>query len=232
MRTIPGISFFFQPLEDAIRLRLLPSLSRRPAGSNTERTLFSLPCRFGGLGVVNPTSICDSQFAASQQITAPLKELIFKQSVCAHPPDTQSIKAQVHQSRRMATKEHALEIRNSLSTQLQRIVDLNSEPEASSWLLALPLQDQGFHLTKQEFWDALHLRYDWNLLNTPSHCVCGANFSTDHAMICRHGGLTFVRHNDLRDITAELPSKVCNDVATSSISQWRSNYSSVCQPTR
>ena len=48
----------------------------------------------------------------------------------------------------MAIKEHALEIKNSLSTQLQRIVDLNSEPGASSWLLALPLQDQGFHLTK------------------------------------------------------------------------------------
>ena len=32
-------------------------------------------------------------------------------------------------------------------------------------------------------------------------------------MICRHGGLTFVRHNDLRDITAELLPKVCNDVA-------------------
>ena len=32
-------------------------------------------------------------------------------------------------------------------------------------------------------------------------------------MICRHDGLTFVRHNDLRGITAELLSKVCNDVA-------------------
>ena len=50
----------------------------------------------------------------------------------------------------MATKEHALEIRNSLSTQLQRTVDLNSKRGASSWLLALPLQDQGFHLAKQE----------------------------------------------------------------------------------
>ena len=160
MRTLPGTSSFFQPLEDAIHFRLLPSLSGCPAGSNTECTLFSLPCRFGGLGVINPTSICDSQFAAFQQITAPLKELIFKQSVCAHPPDTRSIKAQVHQSRRMATKEHALEIRNSLSTQLQRTIDLNSKPGASSWLLALPLQDQGYHLTKHEFWDALHLYYD------------------------------------------------------------------------
>ena len=32
-------------------------------------------------------------------------------------------------------------------------------------------------------------------------------------MICRHGGLTFVCHIDSRDITAELLSKVCNDVS-------------------
>ena len=34
-----------------------------------------------------------------------------------------------------------------------------------------------------------------------SHCVCGANFTADHTMICRHGGLTFIRHNELCDIT-------------------------------
>ena len=90
---------------------------------------------------------------------------------------------------------------------------MNSEPGASFWLLALPLQDQGFYLTKQEVWDALHLSYGWTLLNTPSHCVCGQTFTTDHAMMCRYGGLTFVRHNDLRDITAELLSTMCNDVA-------------------
>jgi len=65
----------------------------------------------------------------------------------------------------------------------------------------LPLQHQGFHLTQQEFWDALHLRFGWTLLNTPSHCVCSANFTTDHAIICHHGGLTFIHHNELRDIT-------------------------------
>ena len=32
-------------------------------------------------------------------------------------------------------------------------------------------------------------------------------------MIFRHGGLTFVRHNDLRDTTAELLSNVCTNVA-------------------
>ena len=58
----------------------------------------------------------------------------------------------------------------------------------------------------------MHYTY-WTLLNIPRHCVCGANFTADHAMICRHGGLTFIRHNELRDITAQLLSNVCHDVS-------------------
>ena len=32
-------------------------------------------------------------------------------------------------------------------------------------------------------------------------------------MICLHGGLTFIRHNELHDITAEWLGKVCYDIA-------------------
>ena len=32
-------------------------------------------------------------------------------------------------------------------------------------------------------------------------------------MICRHGGLTSVRHNEIRDLTADWLDKVCHDVA-------------------
>ena len=31
----------------------------------------------------------------------------------------------------------------------------------------------------------------------------GTSLSVDNAMICRHGGLTFIRHNELQDLTAE-----------------------------
>ena len=110
-------------------------------------------------------------------------------------------------------------------------MDLNSEPFASSWLLPLPLHKQRFYLNKQKFWDAIHLRYGWNLLYVPSHCVCGASFTIDHAMVCQHGpslgpdhkvwaetnmdhgGLTFVQHSDMRYITAGFLSKVCSDVS-------------------
>jgi len=33
-------------------------------------------------------------------------------------------------------------------------------PDASLWLLALAIQEQGFHLNIQEFWDVLHLHYN------------------------------------------------------------------------
>ena len=135
----------------------------------SERDLSPLPCCFGGLGVGNPTNYCDSQFDASLKITAPLKDLIISQSIHARPPDTRSIKAQVNQNWCEVSKERAHEIRDGLSAKLQRVVELNSESGAACGILALPLQDQGFHLTKQEFWDALHLRYRWILLNTPSH---------------------------------------------------------------
>ena len=36
----------------------------------------------------------------------------------------------------------------------------------------------------------------------------------DHAMVCRHGGLTVVCYNELRDITAEWLGNVCHDVVT------------------
>ena len=32
-------------------------------------------------------------------------------------------------------------------------------------------------------------------------------------MICHHGGLTFVRHNEICDFTADWLDKVCHDVA-------------------
>jgi len=42
-------------------------------------------------------------------------------------------------------------------------------------------------------------------------CVRGL-FNVDHAMICRRGGFIIQRHNELRDLEAELLSMVCNDV--------------------
>ena len=69
-----------------------------------------------------------------------------------------------------------------------------------------------FDLNKREFRDAVRLRYDWPIPDNPSVCVCGSMFTVDHAMICQRGGLVIQRHNEIRDLQAELLDMVCYDV--------------------
>ena len=65
----------------------------------------------------------------------------------------------------------------------------------------------GFTLNKGEFRDALKLRYQASMKT-----VCGDVFNADHAMVCRRGGFVIQRHNELRDLEADMLSMVCNDV--------------------
>ena len=69
-----------------------------------------------------------------------------------------------------------------------------------------------FDRNKREFRDAVRLRYDWPIPDNPSVCVCGNMFTVDHAMICQRGGLVIQRHNEIRDLQAELLDMVCYDV--------------------
>ena len=104
------------------------------------------------------------------------------------------------------------ELKVSLLLKTQRAVDLACEKRASSWLTVIPLIDMNFDLSKREFRDALRLRYDWPIPDSPSVCVCGYSFTVDHAMICQRGGLIIQRHNEIRDLEAELLDMVCYDV--------------------
>ena len=70
----------------------------------------------------------------------------------------------------------------------------------------------GFSLNKQEFRDAVALRYNLPINGLPEFCVCGDKFNTEHAMTCKKGGFVSMRHNELRDITCELLKEVCKDV--------------------
>ena len=89
---------------------------------------------------------------------------------------------------------------------------LTSERDASSWLTTRPLERLGFALTKSEFRDALSLRYGWELPRLPAKCVCGAIFSTSHAKTCLTGGFIHARHDEVRDLFAELVAEVAYDV--------------------
>jgi hypothetical protein len=77
--------------------------------------------------------------------------------------------------------------------------------------LVSPLRT-GYVLTKQEFWDAVNLRYNWPLTRMPSNFVCGAKFDLTHAFTCKQGGFVSNRHDSIRTITTNLLNEVCKDV--------------------
>ena len=110
-------------------------------------------------------------------------------------------------------------VKNSLSPRSLRAAELASEKGASSWLTVIPIKDQGYDLNKREFRDAVKMRYNWEISDLPKSCVCGDIFDIDHAMICKRGGFIIQRHNELRDLEADLLSTVCNDVEVEPVLQ-------------
>ena len=187
-------------------------INRVPPG-DIERAILALPCRDGGLGIVNPSSLA-SQFQDSMHITKSLVQKILQQDQSAEgvPAATITAKAEiVSQSRRLAKEAVASVIATSTST-TERTLNLAAEKGASSWLTCRPLRQYGFNLHKQAFWDALCLRYGWTPPGLPTECVCGKAFSPEHALSCPTGGYPAMRHNDLRDLTASLLREVAHDV--------------------
>ena len=65
-----------QPLEYIIRSKLIPNLTGRRAPSDSERELFSQPARSGGMGLINPSTLSQSEFHSSSLISQPLVNIL------------------------------------------------------------------------------------------------------------------------------------------------------------
>ena len=120
--------------------------------------------RLGGLGIANPQTIYDSEFAASEKVTSPLVTLILQQTLSfgSHIIDAQHLtKSEVVSSKRQVEKERAASVCDSLPPDLKRIISLSGEKGASSWLSSLSVEEHGFALHKGAFRDALYLQYGW-----------------------------------------------------------------------
>ena len=214
-RTIPDTRDLFIPLEDSIRNCLIPSIIGRPV-SDLERQILSLPVRFGGLGIANPVDAAEREYNASKAITQNLSNVILQQQQDISFYDQHGTAETIKRLKK--EKEAFLNdkfdgIISSIDDQsLKRCLLLNRDKGTGSWLTALPLKDLGYCLNKQEFRDAVCLRYGWKIPNTPHYCGCGAVNTVDHTMICMKGGYVGMRHNALRDLNAEMQREVCRDV--------------------
>ena len=112
-------------------------------------------------------------------------------------------------------KQKKGDLLSGLSKSVCRQLELISEKGAYCWLTSLPLKEYGFLLNKQEFHDALALRYNLVLLSTldrRKQCICGNPNTIDHCLTCKLGGYVALRHDSLKKTTAKLLEQVCKDV--------------------
>ena len=214
LRTIEGIEDYLMPLDNIITHTFIPAILGSTI-SDTERELFALPIRNGGLGIQRLTEKAATEYEISHTITAPLVAIMAIQGDTL--PDNKNhnaTKAKIIQQKQQHLKQKIEIIDKKLSPETLRVLEQTRSQGASNWLNVLPLAEHGFNLHKREFRDALALRYNKPLRGLPSHCPCGQKFTINHAMNCKRGGFVIIRHNNIRDYESSLLSKVSNDVQT------------------
>ncbi len=216
LRTIPDISEHLYRLDKAIEEHVIKHIVKDHVFNHIERKWFSLPTRLGGLAINTPSEIAPIYYQNSRRMTEKLVDGIVKQhdeNFVAAEHNTNNVKTAFKDEKKKREEEKFELVKNHLNPRKLRVLEAITEKGASSWLNALPIKEHDFYLSKQVFWDTIHLRYGINLARLPTECVCGASYSIEHALNCSIGGFVSIRHNELRDFTAEVLSEICKDVA-------------------
>ena len=212
LRTISNISENLKALDEAIDNIFIPALFGTDITEN-ERDILSLPIKEGGLGIRKISSRADISYAISVKATNPLiKQIVKNSDKLPSVEDIRDAKSGAVQDYKAVEKASNENIKDSQEPRTQRTLEQLSEPGASSWLGAIPLQSYNFNLTKAEFQDALALRYNKHVKNLPSKCPCGANFNVTHALNCHKGGFINARHDNIRNLECQLLKSVAHDV--------------------
>ena len=149
-RTISQIGHLFQPLEDTIRVKLIPAIIGRRI-SDIERRFLALPVRFGGIGILNPVETSDTEYQNSVKVTANLKQLILNQETNLDNLDENRVKQLINKCKQDKGKRLTQEckvIKTLVDDNMKRNLDLAREKGAGSWLNALPIQSLGYVLNR------------------------------------------------------------------------------------
>ena len=214
LRTIPNIEKHLKTLDEVIDKELIPALTGGHLCTPDERLLVSLPVRYGGLAIPIFSSIANFEHNNSKKVTKQLTSLIKLQdkSTAVDNNELRNAKKIVIKDREDRCSEILQELQSRMTKEQLRANALSRMKGASSWLTSLPLASEHFRLNKREFFDAICIRYRWQMSYMPSTCACGHPFSVDHALNCKIGGFIHQRHDDIRDFFAKLLSEVCKDV--------------------
>ena len=209
IRTMPNIKQHLSELDDIVVFVdnvFIPAITEGRVCSTDERLLLSLPVKKGGLAIPIFSNVAEFEFANSRLATQQLV-INIKNQDSTSPVDREQYKISrknIINAREERNNRILEQVRVKMDPEKLRANDLSRMKGASSWLTILPLKSENFVLNKREFYDALSLRYRWIPKYLPSLCPCGKKYDVDHAMSCMKGGFVHRRHDEVRDMLANL----------------------------
>ena len=184
LRTIPQLEEYLQPIENILRHQFIPAITGGKTINDNERNLLSLPPQMGGLGLKNICEIAPIEHENFKQFTVKLQNQILGITEEEEGKSISTIKNEKNQR----NKEKLEQVRTSLNEDQKRKNDSNCLAGSSNWLTNLPIKELGYDLNKEQFQDALRIRYNWVLPRLPTECACGNSFDVSHALSCNKGG--------------------------------------------
>ena len=122
------------------------------------------------------------------------------------------VRAGIKKERGERNKTVLQNLQSEMNVEKLRANEISQLKISSSWLTSLPIKEEGFSLSKREFFDVLALRYRWNIKHLSSTCCCETPFDVDHSMTCVKGGFIHRRHDDLRDFLIFLIAETMDEV--------------------
>ena len=217
MRTIEGFDQFISPVDDMLNDKFIPTLFGSDSLSAEIREALELKTSDGGLGLPKLEDSAKHQFHSSRLITSPHVAAIIgqKDTMLEQNADGRKLEDLLIEDRSEKSERRKEKIRNvdeKVSLDMKPFILQARDRGASSWLNALPIEELDFQLNKEEFRDALRLRYNMKLDNLPTYCPCDKRFSVSHALDCKKGGFIHERHDNIKDTLTKLLSRVCLDV--------------------
>ena len=164
MRTIPDICQYLQKLDHYVEKFFTPALIDGHIPNSIERKLLSLPVKLGGMRIVTFANIAKTEYQNSRNITEALTK------------------------HRNTERLQSLII--DLPTNKIRLNEISQEKGASTQLSTLSLKEEGYSLSKQEFWDFVKMHSEWPLSRLSNMCSWLAKNNLQHSLSSKKGGFT------------------------------------------
>jgi len=214
-RTTPLQPAALEPLENCLAEQFIPILCAQAGVPANIRAIMEVPIGKGGMGIISPAKSAPVQHQTSINVTSSLTQMIISQCAGLEGLNAEGIAEAKKLGVDMKAEVSTTILRDNtpnLNREQQRMLEAVQERGASTWLSCLPISHMGFVLNRQAFTDAMAMRYCLPIPDLPSKCVCGEDFSTQHAMSCLTGGLATARHDHVRDLLAAKVSDVAKPV--------------------